>query len=942
MKSVEELFDIAKKYEKKAIDMYCDINSYSFMPLLFMHAHRENLAKIKKDIDANDPRTLVCLSAEDVYNDENIRKLIAYRYYALLLSINDDKVNNIKTLSDELLEIMKSSFGGDLVKQWQIHFDKEELDKISTDDFIVFPFDDNIDCIYSSKANNVGYYLDVPDDSPLLEIKKIFDEDSRKDSESSFLMFWQLCALDSVIEKKPTEKDLRENYGWDDEDIKIQFKQYSDRNKQEWLQLFDETVDKVLAKKGINNMPIELSLLTEHLLDFNKGIMYNPFADAASVSTFSKRYSYNDCYCADAPDEETWALGKLRMMVHQCDSKNYTVYDSYKWKAGKCERVIANIPYGYKVPDTNEPTENFVIRKGLEDLNDDGRMLVIVPSDFLSRDDSYDIRKILIDDNLLEAVIALPSDIYNNLHQTPVIILINKKRESDIIKFINASDLSKSEVYCVTRFLYDQEHYIDGDNLFNITDNYWCPYTDITYEYHESVKKIGPKFNELKSTVSSSVISYVDYNLNYTNYLKATRLGGIKKVELSNLVQTANDKVNEKGTGIIYDIDVLRNPSLFDVTSTDLQVGEYTKTFIKLNDNCLVISLKGDINPKYFKASNGIVYVSPKSYCVLKVDESKIDVHYLINELGKDYVKAQIGKVDEKSSRKIEDILSINIDMPDTEDAVKSIALQRQSYEGEIMSKMNAMQIEIVRLKDAKFNEYLKALRQRKHRIQQIMNELCPAFSTLNRFRIKNGGVLNDTDIIAKRTNQNVDDYFKMIDTSMNKVENLVTKLVEKDHWDVPEKIDIKKFVSDYQCKHVARNYEIQVSDNLNENEKFYVNANKEDLSTVFENIISNAVKWGFIDDSKIDYTIKIVLSSKLSNKSFIEISISNNGIAIHPSMDREHLFDWGVGGHTGYGTYQVRHIVEHYGGKVVLREHPDDKNGFKTEFLIHLPITKE
>jgi signal transduction histidine kinase len=290
----------------------------------------------------------------------------------------------------------------------------------------------------------------------------------------------------------------------------------------------------------------------------------------------------------------------------------------------------------------------------------------------------------------------------------------------------------------------------------------------------------------------------------------------------------------------------------------------------------------------------------------------------------------------------VEDILSLGIDIPEADDLTKSLSLQRQAYETEIMSKMNSMQMELIRLKDMQFNEFVKGLRQRKHRIQQIMNELCPAFSSLNRYRKNHHGILNDSDVIAKRTNQNVDDYFDLIENSLQKVENLITKLVDKEQWDTPEKINLKECILEYQKSHSSSKFKIELCNTVGEDRVLSVKMNLEDLLTVFENITANAVKWGFTDESRSDYAIKIMLSLNEANDHEIVISISNNGMPIHPSMDRKHIFDWGYGSHTGYGTWQLKHIIEHYGGKVTLREHTKVQNEFQTEFLIQLPLISD
>lgn len=156
MMNYEELLSLAKKYNNKAIDMYYDINNYSYMPLLFMYGYRENLIKLGTDIDANDPKTLVCLSAEDILENEAFGKFIAYKIYAAILTTG---------ISDENLETIKTHFIEKSPILWNVHLDKEELDKITKDDSVFLPFEDKFDCIYSNKANNVGYYLVVSNGS---------------------------------------------------------------------------------------------------------------------------------------------------------------------------------------------------------------------------------------------------------------------------------------------------------------------------------------------------------------------------------------------------------------------------------------------------------------------------------------------------------------------------------------------------------------------------------------------------------------------------------------------------------------------------------------------------------------------------------------------------------------------------------------------------------
>ena len=70
-----------------------------------------------------------------------------------------------------------------------------------------------------------------------------------------------------------------------------------------------------------------------------------------------------------------------------------------------------------------------------------------------------------------------------------------------------------------------------------------------------------------------------------------------------------------------------------------------------------------------------------------------------------------------------------------------------------------------------------------------------------------------------------------------------------------------------------------------------------------------------------------------------VSISISNNGEPIHPSVDRKRFFEWGYGSGSGIGTWQLKDIVEHYGGTIELHEYSEKDTSFAIEYYIVLPL---
>lgn len=249
--------------------------------------------------------------------------------------------------------------------------------------------------------------------------------------------------------------------------------------------------------------------------------------------------------------------------------------------------------------------------------------------------------------------------------------------------------------------------------------------------------------------------------------------------------------------------------------------------------------------------------------------------------------------------------------------------------------------------------EYVKMLRQRKHRIQQVMNEFAPAFSLLNKCRKNHGGVLHDTDVVASRTGETVENYFDKLDLVLTKVENLITRLVDKEIWGNAKVIDIDKLIDDIPSQHLSDRFDIMVYHNrdfeiyeegeeADLNDARCIQISEDDLGILFDNIIANALKWGFTEESRKDYRIRIEASdSAVEGQRTVRIAVSNNGVPIHPSVDRSRFFEWGYGTGTGIGTSELKDIVEHYGGTISLREYPNDQEGFCTSYVIELPIIK-
>lgn len=161
---------------------------------------------------------------------------------------------------------------------------------------------------------------------------------------------------------------------------------------------------------------------------------------------------------------DTWALGKMNCFIHGMDSVQYewgdTINNPKLLEADtlmKFNVVVANPPFSldkwgeenaendrYKrfmrgVPPKSKGDYAFILHM-IETTLPDGKVGVIVPHGVLFRGSSEGkIRQQLIDENLLEAVVGLPSNLFFGTGIPAAILIFNKGKKHKNVLFIDAS-----------------------------------------------------------------------------------------------------------------------------------------------------------------------------------------------------------------------------------------------------------------------------------------------------------------------------------------------------------------------------------------------------------------------------------------------------------------------------------------------------------------------
>ena len=266
-------------------------------------------------------------------------------------------------------------------------------------------------------------------------------------------------------------------------------------------------------------------------------------------------------------------------------------------------------------------------------------------------------------------------------------------------------------------------------------------------------------------------------------------------------------------------------------------------------------------------------------------------------------------------------------------------------------AKIEQLGLELKSLKDTRHDEYVRGIRMRKHAIEQVLNDLCPAMSTLIAFKERNGGLFNASDIVSSRSGMSVEDYFLHMKRNLDKITYMVDKLA--DEFIIPEgsRLDLVEFIKDYcenhTCSSVCYSIEYHLSQALEQNLAFtslFVPITSDWMHQVFDNICVNAVRHGFIDESRTDYSIRIdLLPCKLENGDVgVCISVANNGAPLSNAVSSDKIYTWGVSSNgTGIGAYEVKGIIEAAGGRVDFESNPNEESGYCVKYKLMLPLIR-
>ena len=671
--------------------------------------------------------------------------------------------------------------------------------------------------------------------------------------------------------------------------------------------------------------PALTRLMNSFVRQENRIRIFNPFAGLASFGFDLPKETH---YHGQEINLDSWVLGQLRLMAH--DKKGNTLFEcadsitAWPDSEEKYDYIICNMPLRQPVKQYNITgkfihtylwTEQFVVEKALDNLSPDGLLVTMVPLSFLERKrNSEHIITSLVQKRLIRTLVLLPGgvQIYTGL-PLAILVLGKSRNESEYITMVDARKFVSAD-NAIYRALDDEKL------IFQINSN-----------------KPNP---EIIKHISYRAVVDNDYDLSIPRYF----LKNVEGEELGKILAPVfpqNPKVMVKA-GKINITDLKENPVDFTILESDLAIGDSDENgFSLIRESCLLVARLGaKLKPSYFEYQGQPILLS-RNVEAYSVNQSAVDIGYLIVELNSDYVTEQLDAFRFGNAipyiRK-SDFLKIVIKLPRLKE-------QRAKFQGikETTAQINKLKAERNALVHEKqldsFNEFASL----KHTLGRPRQNIQDWAHNLLDFFTKNWdgyGQLNrsfasiyKTDIHGALSQIKKDINF-ITEVLENGENGLVLSVYPNSYISLSRLNEIINDIADNGLRFKITSRPIEI-DELDRRGIF---ANEVLLKILLDNIMTNANKHGFASSQQGN---EVVVELSESAEAIL-LEIRNNGKQFPRNFDKSKFTakfstaDSTIG--SGLGGYDINRIATAFGNPdwvLALNEDPIYPVKFKFSFPI-------
>ena len=691
-------------------------------------------------------------------------------------------------------------------------------------------------------------------------------------------------------------------------------------------------------KGGDINTPDSVSQLMVGLLNPEKGIVLD---SACGIGGFfqdiEEKYPDNEFqFYGQEYNWSTLALAKLRFAFNEKNTIQFgegksTLSDDQFPKL-KADYVIMHPPFNLR-PSAKEIIENDPrfdfglppksnanlawIQHAIFHLNNTGKTTVLLSNGSLSSGGKEaEIRKKLIKADVIEAIISLPAKLNINTSISSSLWVLNRNKiQKGKILFIDASSYGQM----INKIQRELSH----DNIDQISSCLKSWQRNLNY-----VDQIG--FSKSATIEDIEEQAFLLLPGRFVGIKELDEIDLSKSIKLGEVLEYVRpERMDSDGLYKKVSIkDLSSNPDSYLIDANSLEKGELSQDYRILKDDSLLIARLGNkLKPTFSERTKEKLAFSSNSIYSFKVDLEQVRIDYLIAELDKDYIKAQVDNFRKGAGIpfvKRQDLENILIIIPSTLVEQKEIIEKEREIRFQSAAKVLGFEKEIEKLKQAQ----MKDLGSKKHNIMQHLNNVKASADVLTTMMDLNNGILKSDEIIDPKRGITVEKRFLRLQESLSKVIYYVDNITNELKYDQAEIINAAKFIE--ECKERGIQNKLFSVEVLIEKETLHgkepqINISKNDFEEVYNNLLENAISHGFVDKKK-SYTFRISISYI---DDFLEISFMNNGKPFPKGIAEKILVKGekaGKTGGTGIGLWKVAEIAKHFNCKLEVLDEPESE----------------
>lgn len=668
-------------------------------------------------------------------------------------------------------------------------------------------------------------------------------------------------------------------------------------------EIFDELLIRIFATsrfKGEFMQPTDLSRLVTTIIH-NLGDTWKVYNPCCGVGTYITSDAPFVDYIGEEKSDVIYSIAFLRTLCYEYDCSTQLVLgDSMTSEIKDFSVMISTPPFeSFKNREGNLLTS--LIAKCL-DLGKPG--VFVAPAGFCFSSSCSTLRERLITSDSLQGVIMLPSGIfapYTGIQTAIIVIDPRIDHKSETIRLLDA-----------THFIDEKDNELQEEKIMDA----WVGESDFKVTVHKS--------DIIERDYNFTPAAYLEMNIEVPDGAQLMSLDEVGTF-IKEYIKNPEEIVRWATLASFNNANLLRT-----YPTVEIAPGKAMPNSLVINQDCVLIGAAGGRGISLHIDENGPIYTHRNNVAIIPNTEIILP-QYLILELTKPYVSRRIESM--RASSFVKEVGQLKIVVP-------SIEVQREAISQYQTTLLSRMGVEMSLIKTRREEESRRELESRKHRIGQILGDAVPAFDSLYAFVENTTQPFNrDTEVDAL-FHSTLYQEMTSIKRNLKKATELLKVLTQEVDYSKEEEIDFCDFVATNAKELAPNKTNVFWFGELKENERPVVLFSEQDLKVIFENIFTNAKKYGFTDKDRKDYFISVNFRCvDIDNQSFLRIWVSNNGSPLPHGMNPERVFEWGKGNGHGIGGWQIRNIVEHFGGKVTLEELPQNAEGHTVRYVILIPL---